>query len=127
MKTFLFKPLLGSGVSLITLFILHYILVHTIPFTIRFSIFNYYMILTITTLSVVFLSLIWFFKKPDQLNAGFLFGSVIKMMIVVGYVFLILDLELKTDKIHIISLYILSLFIEIFFIGRKLNERVEKK
>ncbi|MFV0530181.1 MAG: hypothetical protein ACK5MD_01940 [Flavobacteriales bacterium] len=127
MKSFLLKPLLYSGIGLMILFVSHYMLISIIPLEIHFSIVNYYIILMITTISVVFLSLLWFFKKPDQLNAGFLYGSTIKIVVVAGYVFWILDLELKSDKIHVVLLYISSLFIEVFFIGKILNRGIKKK
>lgn len=127
MKSFLLKPLLGSAISLIILCFVHYLLIEIVPLKINFSVLDYYAILTSLTLGVIVLSLIWFFKKPEQLNAGFLYGSVIKVVVVASYVFLVLELELKSDKIHVTLLYVLSLFIEIFFIGKTLNNEPRKK
>lgn len=125
MKSFLFRPFFYSWVSLMMLCFLHYFLITLTPLKVTFPVINYYIILIFFTLGVIVLSLIWFFKNPEQINAGFFFGSVMKIIIVSYYIFFVLKLESKTDKIHIALLYVLSLFIEIFFVGKTLNRGIK--
>ncbi len=121
------RSVLKTAASLIVVCLIHYLLIEIGLVQVNFSTFFYYALLIIATSCVVGLSLLWHLKKPDQLNAGFLYGSVLKVVIVASCVFFLFHVEEKSDKMQIALLYIISLFIEIFFIGKRLNQESEKK